>query len=143
MLQPKRSRYRKIQKGNLKNETHKTSGRISRNQAKLVAPRYQIVSLSITRLRASTIEAVRRTITRKLKRSGQVLVNVHPSISVTEKPLQVRMGKGKGAVSYWICRIKKGQVLYQIDGVKASSAKSAWLDAAAKLPIKTKWIASW
>lgn len=142
MLQPKRSRYRKIQKGNLKNETSRRTGRIEINQPKIALSRYKIISLSITRLRATTIEAVRRTITRKLKRTGQVLVNVHPSISVTEKPLEVRMGKGKGAVSYWICPIKKGQVLYQIDGVDISKAKAAWLDAAAKLPIKTKWIKS-
>lgn len=129
MLLPKRTKYRKYQKGR--------SRGIQSNLFKTNCARYKIVSLSSTRLRASTIEAVRRVITRKLKRQGQVLVKVHPSISVTKKPLEVRMGKGKGGVSYWICRIKKGQVLYEIDGVDISKIKSAWQLAYAKLPIKT------
>lgn len=131
MLIPKRTKYRKTQKGR--------SRGIQSNIFKTNCARYKIVSLSSARLRASTIEAVRRVITRKLKRLGQVWVKIHPSISVTEKPLEVRMGKGKGAVSYWICRIKKGQVLYEIDGVDQSKVESAWQLADAKLPIKTKF----
>ena len=131
MLPPKRTKYRKTQKG--------TNGGVQSNQNKASFGRYKIISLSSTRLRANTIEAVRRVITRKLKRTGQIWVNVHPSLSVTEKPLEVRMGKGKGAVSYWSCRIKKGQVLYEIDGVDFSKVKSAWSLADAKLPIKTKF----
>lgn len=130
MLIPKRTKFRKSQKGRNRG--------IGSNQEKVALGRYKIISLSVTRLRATTIEAVRRVITRKLKRTGQVWVNVHPSLSVTEKPLEVRMGKGKGAVSYWACRVKAGQVLYEIDGVDFSKAKSAWLLASAKLPIKTK-----
>ena len=131
MLPPKRTKYRKQQKGR--------NGRIQSNQPKLSWGRYGIISLSSTRLSANTIEAVRRVITRKLKRIGQVWVPVHPSLSVTEKPLEVRMGKGKGSVSYWVCRIKKGQLLYEIDGVDLSRAKQAWLLADSKLPIKTKF----
>ena len=134
MLLPKRTKYRKYQKG-------RNSG-ILANQEKATLGRYKIISLSMTRLRATTIEAVRRVITRKLKRTGQVWVAIHPSLSVTEKPLEVRMGKGKGAVSYWACRVKAGQVLYEIDGVEFSKAKSAWLLANAKLPIKTRFYCS-
>ena len=148
MLQPKRSKFKKNQKSRDKTEILLTNQRLTRavrlrrrienNQPIQSRGRYKIISLSIKRLRAATIEAVRRVITRKLKRTGRVFVCVHPSLSVTEKPLEVRMGKGKGAVSYWICRVKKGGVLYEIDGVDFSKAKSAWLLANAKLPIKTK-----
>ena len=131
MLPPKRTKYRKSQKGRSKG--------IQSNNFKIHCARYKIISLSTARLRASTIEAVRRVITRKLKRMGSVSVKVHPSVSVTEKPLEVRMGKGKGAVAYWICRIKKGQVLYEIDGVDFSKVQAACLLADAKLPIKTKF----
>ena len=131
MLPPKRTKYRKQQKGQ--------DGGVQSNRAKASKGRYGIISLSSTRLRANTIEAVRRAMTRKLKRMGQVWVNAHPSLSVTEKPLEVRMGKGKGSVSYWVCRIKKGSLLYEIDGVDLSRAKQAFLLADSKLPLKTKF----
>ena len=135
MLQPRRSKYRKNQKSTL--GTCTSRGTIQTNQPQTALGRYKIISLSITRLRAATIEAVRRVITRKLKRTGQVNVNVHPSLSVTEKPLEVRMGKGKGSLSYWACRVKKGETLYEIDGVDLSRAKQAFILADSKLPIKT------
>ena len=131
MLQPRNTKYRKHQKGR--------SRGIQPNQPHLKKGRFAIVSLSNIRLSANQIEAVRRVITRKLKRSGQVWVLAHPSLSVTEKPLEVRMGKGKGALSYWACRIKKGEILYEIDGVDLSRAKQAFLLADSKLPIKTKF----
>lgn len=129
MLQPKHTKYRKHQKGRNRG--------IQSNQPNIKKGRFAIVSLSSTRLSANQIEAVRRVITRKLKRGGQVWVLAHPSLSVTEKPLEVRMGKGKGALSYWACRIKKGETLYEIDGVDLSKAKQAFLLADSKLPIKT------
>ena len=131
MLQPKQIKYRKYQKGRNKG--------IQSNIPKLNTGRFAIISLSCARLSANQIEAVRRVITRKLKRSGQVWVLAHPSLSVSEKPLEVRMGKGKGGVSYWACRIKKGQILYEIDGVDLSRAKQASILANSKLPIKTKF----
>lgn len=131
MLIPKRTKYRKFQKGRCKG--------IQSNNFKIPLGRYKIISLSNARLRASTIESVRRVMTRKLKRIGQILVSLHPSLSVTEKPLEVRMGKGKGSVSFWVCRIKKGQTLYEIDGVSYSKGHAAWQLANMKLPIKTKF----
>ena len=131
MLQPKQTKFRKHQKGRNKG--------IQSNMPKVNQGRFAIVSLSSARLSANQIEAVRRVITRKLKRSGQVWVLAHPSLSVSEKPLEVRMGKGKGGVSYWACRIKKGEILYEIDGVDFSRAKQAFLLANSKLPIKTRF----
>jgi large subunit ribosomal protein L16 len=129
MLSPKRTKYRKQQKGKL--------GNICPNTTRLQFGKYGVKSLASGRIKAKTIEAVRRVITRKLKRGGQVWIRVYPDIAVTAKPLEVRMGKGKGAASYWICRVKAGQILYEIDGVSLSLAKQAALLAYYKLPIKT------
>lgn len=129
MLSPKRTKYRKQQKGKL--------GNIRPNTTRLQFGKYGVKSLASGRIKAKTIEAVRRVITRKLKRGGQVWIRVYPDIAVTAKPLEVRMGKGKGAASYWICRVKAGQILYEIDGVSLSLAKQAALLAYYKLPIKT------
>ena len=101
--------------------------------------KFAIISLANARLSASQIEAVRRVMTRKFKRSGQIWVLAHPSLSISKKPLEVRMGKGKGAVSQWVCRIKKGQILYEMDGIDLSKAKQASILADSKLPIKTKF----
>jgi len=129
MLSPKRTKYRKQQKGKL--------GNIRPNTSRLQFGKYAVKSLASGRIKAKTIEAVRRVITRKLKRGGQVWIRVYPDIAVTAKPLEVRMGKGKGVASYWICRVKAGQILYEIDGVSLSLAKQAALLAYYKLPIKT------
>lgn len=129
MLTPKRTKYRKQQKGKL--------GSICPNTTSLHFGKYGVKSLESGRIKAKTIESVRRVMTRKLKRGGQVWIRVYPDIVVTAKPLEVRMGKGKGAPSYWVCRIKAGQFLYEIDGVSLALAKQAALLAYYKLPIKT------
>jgi large subunit ribosomal protein L16 len=129
MYTPKRTKFRKYQKGD--------ADRIESNISRLHFGKYAIRSLGKGRLRSNTIEAVRRVITRKLKRSGQVWIRLYPDLPVTAKPLEVRMGKGKGAVAYWACRIKAGQILYEIDGVSCVLAKQAALLADSKLPIKT------
>ena len=131
MLQPKHTKYRKHQKGRNKG--------IQSNQPKLNNGKFAIISMGNARLSANQIEAVRRVMTRKFKRSGQIWVLAHPSLSVSKKPLEVRMGKGKGSVSHWVCRIKKGQILYEMDGVDSSRAKQASILANSKLPIKTKF----
>lgn len=144
MYAPKRTKYRKQQKGR--------SGGVESNNSQIWFGKYAIKSLDHTRLKSSTIEAVRRAITRKLKRSlvgdgmskrgGQLWIRTYPDLSVTSKPLEVRMGKGKGSLSYWASRIKVGQILYEIDGVSCALAKEAALLAASKLPLRTTFIKS-
>ena len=134
MYPPKRTKYRKQQKGRAQ--------LVESNQSKLSFGRYGIRALESGRLRLNTIEAVRRVITRKLKRSGQVWIRVYPDISVSAKPLEVRMGKGKGSPSYWICRIKAGQLLYEFDGVSLTLARQASLLASSKLPFAIRFSSS-
>ena len=134
MYPPKRTKYRKQQKGRAQ--------LVESNQSKLSFGRYGIRALESGRLRLNTIEAVRRVVTRKLKRSGQVWIRVYPDISVSAKPLEVRMGKGKGTPSYWICRIKAGQLLYEFDGVSLTLAKQASLLAGSKLPFAIRFSSS-
>lgn len=129
MLEPKRTKFRKQQKGRNKG--------IQSNQPKLSKGKFAIISLANARLSSNQIEAVRRVMSRKFKRSGQIWVLAHPSLSVSKKPLEVRMGKGKGSVSHWVCRIKKGQILYEMDGIDLSRAKQGSILANSKLPIKT------
>ena len=131
MYPPKRTKYRKQQKGRAQS--------VESNQSNLSFGKYGIRASESGRLRLNTIEAVRRVITRKLKRRGQVWIRIYPDISVSAKPLEVRMGKGKGAPSYWICRIKAGQLLYEIDGVSPTLAKQASLLAASKLPFAVRF----
>lgn len=130
MLQPKRTKFRKFQKGRI--------GGVKVNT--LSFGKYGVQSLESGRLKASVIEAVRRVMTRKLKRNGQIWIRVFPDISVSQKPAEVRMGKGKGSPSYWMCRIKKGQILFEIDGVNQDLAKNAAQLANQKLPFHTKFI---
>jgi len=134
MYPPKRTKYRKQQKGRAQSKES--------NQSKLSFGRYGIRALESGRLPLNTIEAVRRVITRKLKRSGQVWIRTYPDISVSAKPLEVRMGKGKGSPSYWMCRIKAGQLLFEIDGVSPILAKQASLLAASKLPFTVRFSTS-
>jgi large subunit ribosomal protein L16 len=132
MLSPKRTKFRKYQKG--------TIGGIKSNTTKLEFGQYGVKALEQGRITARTIEAVRRVMTRKFKRSGQIWIRIFPDIPVTEKPLEVRMGKGKGAPSFWICRIKPGQILFEMDGISLTLAKQAALLADHKLPLKSKLV---
>ena len=134
MLSPKRTKYRKQQKGRV--------GGIKPNNTQLQFGRYGLKSLGSGRITSQTIEAVRRAITRQFKRSGQVWIRVYPDIPVTSKPSEVRMGKGKGAPSYWVCRIQSGQILYEMDGVSQTLAKQAALLAFHKLPFKTAFVSN-
>ena len=132
MLSPKRTKFRKYQKG--------TIGGIKSNITKLEFGKYGLKALQEGRISARTIEAVRRVMTRKFKRAGQIWIRLFPDISITEKPLEVRMGKGKGAPSFWVCRVQPGQILFEMDGISFTLAKQAAILADHKLPIKTKFI---
>ena len=132
MLQPKRSKFRKAFKGRIHGQAKGgTTLNFGSHGLKAVAP---------DRLTARQIEAARRALTRHMKRSGRVWIRVFPDVPVSKKPIEVRMGKGKGTPELWVCRVKPGRILFEIDGVPIQTAKEALALAAAKLPIKTRFI---
>jgi len=129
MLQPKRTKFRKQHKG--RNRGLAQSGnRVSFGE-------YGIKATTRGRLTARQIEAARRTITRKVKRGGKLWIRVFPDKPISKKPLEVRMGKGKGNVEYWVALVRPGKVLYEIEGVPEPLAREAFALAAAKLPVQT------
>jgi large subunit ribosomal protein L16 len=132
MLSPRRTKYRKYQRGGKKG--------VQSNMTELQFGQYGLKALQNGQIHAKTIEAVRRVMTRHFKRTGQIWIRVFPDIIVTAKSAQVRMGKGKGSPSHWICRIQPGQILYEINGVSFSLAKQAVDLAYHKLPIKTAFL---
>ncbi|MDD3448027.1 MAG: 50S ribosomal protein L16 [Gammaproteobacteria bacterium] len=132
MLQPKRTKYRKQHKG--RNRGLATSGnRVSFGEFGLKAE-------GRGRLTARQIEAARRAMTRHIKRGGKIWIRVFPDKPITEKPLEVRMGSGKGNVEYWVAQIQPGRVLYEMEGVSEEIAREAFRLAAAKLPFKTTFV---
>ena len=132
MLQPKKTKYRKVQKGRMKGN----SGRGHR----LSNGMYGIKSLDSNFLTSRQIEAARIAATRYMKREGQLWIKIFPDKPITKKPLEVRMGKGKGAPEYWAAPVSPGRMLFECDGVDMDTAKEALRLAAQKLPIKTKFI---
>jgi large subunit ribosomal protein L16 len=132
MLQPSRTKFRKAHKGRIKGVA--TSG------ATLSFGQFGLKAMEPDRLTARQIEAARRAMTRHMKRAGRVWIRVFPDVPVSKKPLEVRMGSGKGAPEYWVVRIKPGRILFEIDGVTTALAKEALGLAAAKLPIKTRFV---
>jgi len=132
MLQPKRSKYRKQFKGRIHGKATSAN--------KLDFGEFGLKALEPDRITARQIEAARRAITRAMKRQGRVWIRMFPDIPVSKKPAEVRMGAGKGAPEFWACRVKPGRVLFEVDGVTSATAKEALSLAAAKLPIKTKFI---
>ena len=133
MLQPKRTKFRKAHKGRIKGVA--TSG------ASLAFGEYGLKAVEPERVTARQIEAARRALTRHMKRAGRVWIRVFPDVPVSKKPLEVRMGSGKGAVELWVTRVKPGRILFELDGVPVQVAKEALELAAAKLPIKTRFVA--
>ena len=132
MLQPKRTKFRKQQKG--RNRGLATSGnRVSFGE-------YGRRATARGRLTARQIEAARRAMTRHIKRGGKIWIRVFPDVPVTKKPIEVRMGKGKGNVEYWVAKIKPGKVLYEMQGVTEDIAREAFRRAAAKLPVSTTFV---
>lgn len=134
MLQPKRVKYRKVQKG--KGQMNGNSGRGHR----LSNGVFGIKSLEQNWITARQIEAARIAATRYMKREGQLWIKIFPDKPITKKPLEVRMGKGKGSPEYWVAPIKPGRIMFEVGGVSIDIAKEALRLAAQKLPVKTKFI---
>ncbi|RMG58013.1 MAG: 50S ribosomal protein L16 [Gammaproteobacteria bacterium] len=132
MLQPKRTKFRKVQKG--RNRGLATVGN------KVSFGEYGLKAVGRGRLTARQIEAARRAMTRHIKRGGKIWIRVFPDKPITKKPLEVRMGKGKGNVEYWVAQIQPGRMLYEMEGVSEEVAREAFRLAAAKLPIKTMFV---
>jgi len=132
MMQPARTKYRKAHKGRI-------HGKASRCD-KLNFGEYGIKALQPDRIISNQIEAARVALTRYMKRTGKVWTRIFSNIPVSKKPTEVRMGKGKGNPEFWVCRVKPGRILFEVDGVTESVAKVALYKASAKLPIKTKFI---
>ncbi|HUH51459.1 MAG TPA: 50S ribosomal protein L16 [Flavobacterium sp.] len=132
MLQPRRTKYRKVQKGKMKG--------IAQRGHELSNGMFGIKALDSVFITSRQIEAARIAATRYMKREGQLWINIFPDKPITKKPLEVRMGKGKGAVEYWVAVVKPGRVMFEVGGVPMSVAKEALRLAAQKLPIKTKFV---
>jgi len=132
MLQPMRTKFRKAHKGRIKGVA--TSG------ATLSFGQFGLKAMEPERVTARQIEAARRAMTRHMKRAGRVWIRIYPDVPVSKKPLEVRMGSGKGAPELWVVRIKPGRILFEIDGVSSVLAREALNLAAAKLPIKTRFV---
>lgn len=132
MLQPKRTKYRKQHKG--RNRGVATSG------DKVSFGDYGLKCTTRGRITARQIEAARRAITRHVKRGGKIWIRIFPDVPVTKKPLEVRMGSGKGNVEYWVAKVQPGRVLYEMEGVSEEVAREAFRLAAAKLPVQTVFV---
>ena len=129
MLQPKRTKFRKVQTGRNRGLASKGS--------KVSFGEFGLKATGRGRLTSRQIEAARRTITRQVKRGGKLYIRVFPDKPISKKPLEVRMGKGKGNVEYWVAQIQPGRMLYEIEGVSEELAREAFKLAAAKLPVST------
>ena len=132
MLSPKKSKYRKQFKGRIHGS--------AKGNFKLNYGSYGLKAMEPERITSRQIESARKAITRHLKRAGRMWIRIFPDIPVSKKPAEVRMGKGKGANEYWACRIKPGRIMFEVDGVNIYDAKKAMTLAAAKLPIKCKFV---
>jgi large subunit ribosomal protein L16 len=132
MLQPKRTKFRKQFKG--RNRGLATTG------SKVSFGEFGLKAVERGMMTARQIESARRAMTRHVKRGGKIWIRVFPDVPVSKKPLEVRMGKGKGNVEYWVCKIQPGRVLYEMEGVNETIAREAFRLAAAKLPFKTSFV---
>ena len=132
MLQPKRTKYRKMHKGRNRG--------LAQNGNKVSFGEFGLKATMRGRITARQIEAARRVISRHVKRVGKIWIRIFPDVPISNKPLQVRMGGGKGNVEYWVAKVQPGSVLYEMDGVTEDLAREAFKFAAAKLPIKTTFV---
>jgi len=132
MLLPKRTKFRKAHKGRIHG--------LAKGGTALNFGEFGMKALEPERITSRQIEAARRAITRHIRRQGKLWIRIFPDIPVTAKPLEVRQGKGKGSVEYWAARVKPGRVLFELDGVTEELARGAFERAAAKLPIKVKFV---
>ena len=132
MLSPKRTKYRKAHKGRIKG--------VAKGGTALNFGQFGLKALEPERITARQIEAARRAITRAMRRQGRLWILIFPDVPVSKKPAEVRMGSGKGAPEFWACRVHRGRIMFEMDGVPVATAKEAFALAAAKLPIKTKFV---
>jgi large subunit ribosomal protein L16 len=132
MMQPKRTKYRKQQKGRNRG--------LAQNGNKVSFGAFGLKSIERGAITARQIEAARRVITRYVKRGGKMWIRIFPDVPVTRKPLEVRMGSGKGNVEWWVAKIQPGKMLYELEGVDENLAREAFKLAAAKLPLKTTFV---
>lgn len=132
MLSPKKTKYRKAHKGRIHGD--------AKGGFEIAFGSFGLKALEPDRITARQIEAARRALTRHIKRQGKVWIRVFPDVPVSKKPLEVRMGSGKGSPEYWVCRVKPGRVMFEIEGIPEQLAREALSLAAAKLPIQTKFV---
>ena len=132
MMQPKRTKFRKQFKGRNRGLAQ-VGNRVSFGE-------YGLKCMDTGRITARQIEAARRAMTRHIKRGGKIWIRVFPDVPVSKKPIEVRMGKGKGNVEYWVCKVQPGRMLYEMEGVTEEIAREAFRLAAAKLPVKTVFV---
>jgi large subunit ribosomal protein L16 len=132
MMQPKRTKYRKMHKGNLAG--------VAIRGSTVAFGDYGLKATGRARMTAREIEAARRAMTRYVKRGGQIWIRVFPDVPITQKPLEVRMGSGKGNVEYWVAKVTPGRVLFEIEGVPETMAREAFRLAAAKLSVSTIFV---
>ncbi len=132
MLQPKRTRFRKQQKGRNRG--------LALRGSKVSFGEFGLKAIGRGRMTARQIEAARRAMTRHIKRGGKIWIRVFPDKPITKKPLEVRQGKGKGSVEYWVAQVQPGRMLYEMEGVTESDAREAFALAAAKLPFATAFV---
>lgn len=133
MLSPKRTKFRKQHKGRIHGN--------AKGGTELNFGSYGLKATTPGRVTARQIEAARRAITRHVRRVGKVWIRVFPDVPVSSKPAEVRMGKGKGSPEFWMCRIKPGRIMFEMEGVDGPTAKRAFELAAAKLPVQTRFVA--
>jgi len=132
MLQPKRTKFRKTQKGRNRG--------LAQNGNKVSFGEFGLKATARGRITARQIEAARRAMTRHIKRGGKIWIRIFPDCPISTKPLEVRMGKGKGNVDYWVAKVQPGSVLYEMEGVSEELAREAFKLAAAKLPVQTTFV---
>ena len=132
MLQPKRTKFRKVQKGRNRG--------LALRGSKVSFGEFGLKATERGRITSRQIEAARRTMTRRIKRGGKIWIRIFPDKPSTQKPLEVRQGKGKGSVEYWVAQIQPGRVLYEMEGVSEEVAREAFALAAAKLPVSTTFV---
>ncbi len=132
MMSPKRTKYRKAHKGRIHG--------LAKSGTTLNFGAFGLKALEPERITARQIEAARRAITRSMKRAGRVWIRMFPDVPVSQKPAEVRMGSGKGSPEFWVCRVKPGRIMFEIDGVAPELAREALTLGAAKLPIRTKLV---
>lgn len=133
MLSPKRTKYRKAHKGRIHGN--------AKGGVELNFGSYGLKAVEPERITARQLEAARRALTRHMKRQGRVWIRIFPDVPVSTKPAEVRMGSGKGSPEYWVCRVKPGRIIFEVEGVTEEIARKGFDLAAAKLPLKTKFIA--